>query len=91
MARRYAVGCGYWRRCRMALEGDDPGGRSARHWDHRAPGFDGHQRRALRAYIEQMLAPTLCPDDIVMLDNLTNQKAAALPRRLRHKALRTAE
>jgi hypothetical protein len=29
-------------------------------------------------YIEQMLAPTLRPKDIVMLDNLTSHKAAGM-------------
>jgi transposase len=30
--------------------------------------------RAFRAYIEQMLAPTLAPDDIVVMDNLGSHK-----------------
>ena len=31
-----------------------------------------------RAYIEQMLAPTLAPGDIVLLDNLRSHKVAGI-------------
>ena len=33
---------------------------------------------AFRAYVEQMLAPTLSPDDIVIMDNLPAHKAAGV-------------
>jgi transposase len=41
--------------------------------------FDGAINGArFRAYIEQMLAPTLRPDDIVLLDNLSSHKIAGV-------------
>lgn len=41
--------------------------------------FDGAiNGERFRAYIEQMLAPTLRPKDIVMLDNLTSHKTAGV-------------
>jgi transposase len=41
--------------------------------------FDGAIKgERFRAYIEQILAPTLRPNDIVMLDNLTSHKAAGV-------------
>jgi len=41
--------------------------------------FDGAiNGERFRAYVEQMLAPTLRPHDIVMLDNLTSHKAAGV-------------
>jgi transposase len=39
--------------------------------------FDGAiNGKRFRAYVEQMLAATLRPDDIVLLDNLSSHKAA---------------
>jgi transposase len=41
--------------------------------------FDGAINGArFRAYVEQMLAPTLQPDDIVLLDNLSSHKIAGV-------------
>ena len=41
--------------------------------------FDGAiNGERFRAYIEQMLAPTLRPKDVVMLDNLTSHKTAGV-------------
>jgi len=41
--------------------------------------FDGAiNGERFRAYVEQMLAPTLWPDDIVLLDNLSSHKAAGV-------------
>ena len=41
--------------------------------------FDGAiNGERFRAYVEQMLAPTLRPDDIVLLDNLSSHKAAGV-------------
>jgi transposase len=41
--------------------------------------FDGAINGArFRAYVEQMLAPTLRPDDIVLLDNLSSHKIAGI-------------
>jgi transposase len=41
--------------------------------------FDGAINGArFRAYVEQMLAPTLRPDDIVLLDNLSSHKIAGV-------------
>jgi transposase len=41
--------------------------------------FDGAiNGERFRAYVEQMLAPTLRPHDVVMLDNLTSHKAAGV-------------
>ena len=34
--------------------------------------------RRFRAYVEQMLAPTLAPGDIVLLDNLRSHKVAGI-------------
>jgi transposase len=47
--------------------------------------------RAFRAYIEQMLAPTLAPGDIVVMDNLGSHKvsACAKPSRRRERACST--
>ena len=58
-----------------ALESDYPGGRVAQQRDHRTCVFDGaiNGERFL-AYVEQILAPTLQPDDIVLLDNLSSHK-----------------
>src|SRR5262249_36011655 len=68
----------YWPRPR-ALEGDDlvAGLRTS---GITAPCvFDGAiNGERSRAYVEQMLAPTLRPHDIVMLDNLTSHKAAGV-------------
>jgi len=33
---------------------------------------------AFRAYVEQVLAPTLCPGDVVIMDNLPAHKAAGI-------------
>jgi transposase len=45
-----------------------------------APGvFDGAINGArFRAYVEQMLVPTLRPDDVVLLDNLSSHKVAGI-------------
>ena len=41
--------------------------------------FDGAiNGQRFRAYIEQMLAPTLAPGDIVLLDNLRSHKVAGI-------------
>ncbi len=41
--------------------------------------FDGAiNGERFRAYVEQMLAPTLRPDDIVLLDNLSSHKVAGI-------------
>jgi hypothetical protein len=49
--------------------------------------FDGAiNGERFRAYVEQMLAPRLRPDDIVLLDNLSSHKIAASPTRLPRKA-----
>ena len=37
-----------------------------------------HRRRRFRAYVEQMLAPTLVPGEIVLLDNLRSHKVAGI-------------
>jgi transposase len=37
-----------------------------------------HQWRALPRYVEQMLVPTLRPDDIVLLDNLSSHKITGI-------------
>jgi transposase len=42
-----------------------------------------HQRRALHAYVEQFLAPTLKPGDVVILDNLGSHKGKAVRRAIR--------
>jgi transposase len=36
-----------------------------------------------RLYVEQVLAPTLCPDDIVVMDNLGSHKSKAVRRAIR--------
>ena len=47
--------------------------------DHRTFVFDGAiNGERFRAYIEQMLAPQLRPDDIVLLDNLSSHKIAGV-------------
>jgi transposase len=67
-------------RAARALEGDDSGGRRCS--GITAPCvFDGDgaiNGERFRAYVEQMLAPTLRPDDIVLLDNLSSHKAAGV-------------
>ena len=41
--------------------------------------FEGAlNRQRFRAYVEQMLAPTLVPGDIVLLDNLRSHKVAGI-------------
>ena len=41
--------------------------------------FDGAiNGQRFRAYVEQMLAPTLAPGDIVLLDNLRSHKVAGV-------------
>jgi hypothetical protein len=40
--------------------------------------INGERFRAYVAYVEQMLAPKLRPDDIVLLDNLSNHKIAGI-------------
>ena len=41
--------------------------------------FDGAiNGERFRAYVEQMLAPTLRPDDIVLMDNLNSHKVAGI-------------
>ena len=41
--------------------------------------FDGAiNGERFRAYVEQMLAPSLRPDDIVLLDNLSSHKTAGI-------------
>ena len=41
--------------------------------------FDGAiNGERFRAYVEQVLAPTLRPDDIVLLDNLSSHKIAGI-------------
>ena len=41
--------------------------------------FDGAiNGERFRAYVEQMLAPTLRPDDVVLLDNLSSHKVAGI-------------
>jgi transposase len=60
------------------LEGDHSDRWPALHRHHRALPFRRrHQWRAL-PYIEQMLAPTLRPEDIVLLDNLSSHKIAGI-------------
>jgi transposase len=39
---------------------------------------DAINGRQFRAYVEQMLAPTLAPGDIVLLDNLRSHKVAGI-------------
>lgn len=51
--------------------------------------FDGPINGALfRAYVEQMLVPTLRPGDIVVMDNLGSHKSAAIGRMIREAGAR---
>jgi hypothetical protein len=49
--------------------------------------FDGAiNGERFRTYVEQMLAPALRPDDVVLLDNLSSHKVVGAARRSRRKA-----
>ncbi len=41
---------------------------------------------SFRTYVEQVLVPTLCPGDIVIMDNLGSHKEVRLPLRRREAA-----
>lgn len=48
--------------------------------------FDGPiNGRSFQAYVEQVLAPTLTPDDIVVLDNLGSHKSLAVRRAIERR------
>ncbi|TJW46430.1 MAG: hypothetical protein E5X65_36565 [Mesorhizobium sp.] len=60
------------------LEDDDVHRRPAPHRHDRAMVLDGPMTGEwFVAYVEQVLAPTLRPDDVVILDNLPAHKSAA--------------
>lgn len=42
-----------------------------------------HQRRAFQVYVAQVLAPTLAPGDIVVMDNLGSHKSQAVRQAIR--------
>ena len=82
MARRYGRGPRGQRltgRCRTATGKPPP---SSAAYQPRLPRALGHrrcdERRVLRAWIEQMLAPELQPGDIVVMDNLAAHKVAGV-------------
>jgi transposase len=61
------------------LESHHPGGRIATGGITAPCVFDGAiNGERFRAYVEQMLAPTLRPDDIVLMDNLNSHKVAGI-------------
>ena len=60
---------------RRTADGRDQGALCVRRRDVFEGAINGQR---FRAYIEQMLAPTLMPGDIVLLDNLRSHKVAGI-------------